>query len=383
MKVNVVTIKVANNLEMALDSLVEYLGGWPSVAPAGEIVVLKPNLVAPRHARTGATTSLELLGLFAARLRDHGARPAIFETPGMEYRMAETWRFFDLPSLARSHGAELLSAQETDWVSVKIPGGRVLKKARVHRAALEHHLINLPKLKTHIVTGATLAMKNLMGLCHDDTKRAMHILGIHGSIVDLNRLIHPTFNVIDGTIGMQGDGAVYGIPKDVGMLLASPNPLAVDLVGLELMGLGVEAVPHLRFALREFGVPALGRLGDLVVPERFLAPRPSKVYLLAYRLLYVVDTWFYRFNGMHFNEYLYRRGFAGTRPYIVKEECDGCGACFSVCPSPESLDVKRKRIRLDTCLRCLECVDACARGALIMKGISGNKKDSHCDAGAR
>jgi uncharacterized protein (DUF362 family)/ferredoxin len=376
MKEKVVLRRTEKSLSKALDSVVEHLGGWKSLVSRGETIVLKPNLVAPRHARTGATTSLELLALLAERLRDMGVYPAILETPGMEYRLKETWRFFDLPALARSHGADLLSVDSNDWVSVPIQGGKVLRRARVHRAALENRIINLPKLKTHIITGATLAMKNLMGMCHDDTKRSMHVLGIHRSIVDLNRLITPALNLIDGTVGMEGDGAVYGIPKKVGMLIAGKNPLAADLVGLELMGISMEEVPHLKFAGEEFGLPDIVKIGDGFVQDQFVTPRPSKAYLLGYRMLYVVDSCFYPLKGVHFNEYLYRKGVVGTRPYIIKDLCNSCGDCVAICPAPKCLNLDRKTIDMAGCLRCLECVDSCIPKAIEIKGVSGNRDRS-------
>jgi len=376
MKEKVVLRRTEKSLARALDSVVEYLGGWKSLVSRGETLVLKPNLVAPRHARTGATTSLELLALLAERLRDMGAYPAILETPGMEYSLEETWRFFDLPALASSHGAELLSVDSNDWVSVPIQGGKVLRRARVHRAVLENRVLNLPKLKTHIITGATLAMKNLMGICHDDTKRAMHILGVHRTIVDLNRLIQPALNLIDGVVGMEGDGAVYGIPKKVGMLIAGNNALAADLVGLELMGISMAEVPHLKFASEEFGVPDIEKVGDDFVQDQFLVPRPSKPYLLGYRMLYVVDSCFYPLKGVRFNEYLYRKGIVGTRPYIVKDLCNSCGDCMAICPAPKCLNLEGKTIDMAECLRCLECVDACSPKAIEIKGVSGNRNRS-------
>ena len=373
MKKKVATASTDDNIAKALDAVIEKIGGWRSVAASGETIVLKPNLVAPRHAQTGATTSLELLALVAERLKDLGVQPVILETPGMEYRLEETWRFFDLPAFARFHGASLLSTDSKQWVAVAVPGGKVLKRARVHRSVLEHRIFNMPKLKTHIITGVTLSMKNLMGICHDDTKRSMHVLGIHRSIVDLNRLVTPVINLIDGAVGMEADGAVYGIPKKLGILLAGNNALASDLAALELMGLRLETVPHLRYAVKDFGIPLIEKRGDGVVPETFLAPNPGKAYLLGYRLLYVVDLFFHRFKGMHFNEYLYRRGIAGTRPYLVKDRCDRCGECREACPVPQCLDLSSKRININECLRCLECEAVCPHGAIKIKGVSGNK----------
>jgi uncharacterized protein (DUF362 family)/Pyruvate/2-oxoacid:ferredoxin oxidoreductase delta subunit len=373
MKEAVAIARTERNLARGVDTVVEHLGGWSSFAVKGETIVLKPNLVAPRHAKTGATTSLELLALVAERLKDLGAHPALLETPGMEYRVEETWRFFDLPALARSSGAKILPTDDKQWVSTKIPQARVLKKARLHRAVLEHRIFNLAKLKTHIITTATLSMKNLMGLCHDDTKRAMHILGVHRGIVDLNRLVQPTLNLIDGTVAMEGDGAVYGIPKKVGMLIAGKSALATDLVGLELMGLPLAMVRHLKCATEEFGTPEIEKNGDAFVAETFLAPKPSKAYLFGYRMLYLVDLCFHRFKGLHFNEYLYRKGIVGTRPYIIKSLCDSCGDCLATCPTPQCVDLSRKIINTAECLRCLDCVDVCSQKAIEIKGISGNK----------
>lgn len=374
MRATVALTRTKDDFARGLDNLVEYLGGWRSFAGKGETIVLKPNLVAPRHAKTGATTSLDLLTLVAHRLKDLGAHPAILETPGMEYRVEEAWRFFDLPALARSHGVKILPTDDKQWVSTKIPEGRVLKKARLHRAALEHRIFNLAKLKTHIITTATLCMKNLMGICHDDTKRAMHILGVHRCIVDLNRLIQPALNLIDGTVAMEGDGAVYGIPKEVGMLIAGKNALATDLVGLELMGFPLAMVRHLKCATEEFGKPEIEKNGDGFVTETFLAPEPSKAYLFGYRMLYLVDLCFHRFKGLHFNEYLYRKGIVGTRPHLIKSLCDACGDCLPTCPTPLCIDLSRKVIRTAECLRCLDCVDVCPQKAIKIRGISGNKR---------
>jgi ferredoxin len=203
----------------------------------------------------------------------------------------------------------------------------------------------------------------------------MHVLGIHAAIVDLNRVIQPALNLIDGIVGMEGDGAVYGTPKEVGILIAGKNALAADLVGLELMGISMQEVPHLKFAREEFGVPDIEKVGDGFVQDQFLIPRPSKAYLLGYRMLYVVDSCFYPLKGIRFNEYLYRKGIVGTRPYIMKGLCDSCGECLEKCPLPNCLDLIKKRIIIEKCLRCLECIDACTRNAIKLKGISGKKSN--------
>jgi uncharacterized protein (DUF362 family) len=129
--------------------------------------------------------------------------------------------------------------------------------------------VSLPKLKTHHWAGATLSLKNLFGIlpgiCYGWPKNELHWRGIPNSIVDIALTHTPHLAIIDGIVGMEGDGPLAGTAKHVGAVVMGLDLLAVDATGCRLMGLPPERLPTLRLAeqkrlgvLREDLIPQLG-----------------------------------------------------------------------------------------------------------------------------
>jgi len=101
-------------------------------------------------------------------------------------------------------------------------------------------VINLPKMKTHHWVGVTLSLKNLFGVLpgifYGWPKNLLHIKGIEDSILDLALTIPVHYVVLDGVIGMEGDGPILGTPKRIGALIMGKAPLAVDCTAARMMG---------------------------------------------------------------------------------------------------------------------------------------------------
>ncbi len=110
-------------------------------------------------------------------------------------------------------------------------------------------LVSMPKLKTHHWAGVTLSLKNMFGIvpgaCYGWPKNVLHWAGIDRSILDINAAARPDFAIIDGVIGMEGNGPIQGTPKPAGVLLFGDDPVAVDATACRVMGLLPEAVPYL------------------------------------------------------------------------------------------------------------------------------------------
>jgi len=110
-------------------------------------------------------------------------------------------------------------------------------------------LISLPKLKTHHWAGATLSLKNLFGtmpgICYGWPKNELHWRGIDNSIVDIALTRTPDLAIVDGIIGMEGDGPLNGSAKPMGVLIMGCDPLAVDGTACRLMQLDPERVRYL------------------------------------------------------------------------------------------------------------------------------------------
>lgn len=116
-------------------------------------------------------------------------------------------------------------------------------------------LISLPKLKTHHWAGATLCLKNLFGtlpgICYGWPKNELHWRGIDNSIVDIAMTRTPDLAIVDGIIGMEGDGPLNGTPKPMGTVIMGADPVAVDATCCRLMQLDPERIGYLVMGARQ------------------------------------------------------------------------------------------------------------------------------------
>ena len=141
-------------------------------------------------------------------------------------------------------------------------------------------LINVPKMKVHMITGVTMSLKNLIGITVSDTGNATNqspikdiphwntsyshrgeekerIDTFENSVIwrvnaDLHKIalyagkngnLRPTkqrkyLSVVDGIIGMEGPLIYDGTPdpRPTGAIVAGQDPVAVDIVGSRIMG---------------------------------------------------------------------------------------------------------------------------------------------------
>src|SRR4029077_7092374 len=132
-------------------------------------------------------------------------------------------------------------------------------------------LVSMPKLKTHHWAGVTLSMKNLFGIvpgsCYGWPKNVLHWAGIDRSILDINAAARPDFAIVDGILGMEGNGPIQGTPKAAGVLLFGDDPVAVDATACRVMGLLPEKVDYLARAgtmLGHVGAARIQQLGEPV-----------------------------------------------------------------------------------------------------------------------
>jgi uncharacterized protein (DUF362 family) len=110
-------------------------------------------------------------------------------------------------------------------------------------------VVSMPKLKTHHWAGVTLSMKNMFGIvpgaCYGWPKNVLHWAGIDRAILDINAAARPDFAIVDGIVGMDGNGPIQGRPKASGVLIFGNDPVAVDATCCRVMGLRPEGVKYL------------------------------------------------------------------------------------------------------------------------------------------
>jgi hypothetical protein len=174
---------------------------------------------------------------------------------------------------------DILCFDEMKWVSIENPQGRLFRTLQVPEALFKtDYFINLPKLKTHMLTRVSLCIKNLLGLIHDDNRMVYHRNDISEKIVDLLHVKWPDLNIIDGLWAMEGQAPFHGkaIP-DFNVLIAGTDAIAVDTVTAELMGFQKMEVPHIVLARKRFGrnkYAEIELLGDDPEHIRYRFERP-------------------------------------------------------------------------------------------------------------
>jgi uncharacterized protein (DUF362 family) len=136
-------------------------------------------------------------------------------------------------------------------------------------------LVSMPKLKTHHWAGITLSLKNMFGVVPGSVygwpKNALHWAGIHGSILDINSSLPiPQFAIVDGIVGMEGNGPIQGQAKQSGVLILGDDLVATDATAARLMKIEPRKIDYLEQADRFLGNISYERIQQLAEPlERF------------------------------------------------------------------------------------------------------------------
>jgi uncharacterized protein (DUF362 family) len=139
------------------------------------------------------------------------------------------------------------------------------------------YVVSMPKLKTHHFAGLTASMKNLFGTVpgavYGWPKNFLHFRGIEQSIIDLTATVRPNLAVIDGVVGMEGDGPIMGRPRQVGFVGMSTDLVALDATCARIIGLAPEKMPYLSVAAEFLGNVELLKIEQRAeLPARYESP---------------------------------------------------------------------------------------------------------------
>jgi uncharacterized protein (DUF362 family) len=240
----------------------------------GKRVVLKPNLVEYHRDKVINTNPNVVAAVIELCRREEAAEVIVAEGPGhwrnVEYLvgasgLGDVLRHYKVPFVDLNH----------DEPVKRVNLGRLTKLEHLYLSqtvATADVLISLPKLKTHHWAVATLSLKNLFGtlpgICYGWPKNELHWRGIDNSIVDIALTRTPDLAIVDGIVGMEGDGPLNGTPVNTGVLVMGSDLLAVDATCCRLMELDPTRVAYLVMGnmkkLGHLAEPQIKQLGDTI-----------------------------------------------------------------------------------------------------------------------
>lgn len=264
-----VTIKNVENTEDAVVLAYEAIESYMERLPASARVVIKPNITAPKPPHTGVTTHHEILigVLNALTCSNRVSSIKIVESDATSSGFAENIRGAGYFFLADHPDTELINLTKEPTRKTKLKGLLRYYEVELPEILFECDvLINLPVMKTHILTGVSLGIKNLFGLLPCKNKSLYHIY-IHDLLFAILKRVQPTLTILDGIVGMEGMGPIFGQPANAKKILISEDVVALDAIATLMMGFEPCSIPYLKIAMDyRFGNGALSEIevhGDI------------------------------------------------------------------------------------------------------------------------
>ncbi len=224
-------------IDASVRKAIELAGGLTDIISRDDTVLIKPNLVVAQPSDTGATTDPRICKSIANLVREIGAKPIIAESSAVGIDTEEAFKVAGYREL-RDEGFPVVDLKKEETTTVPIPGGKSLKEVSLPKLVVEANaIISVPAMKTHDQAMVTLSLKNMKGLLPDTFKRKFHTtFGIYQGVADLCTVVRPALAVVDGIVAQEGLGPMFGIPVEMGLIIAGKDLVAVDAITSVIMG---------------------------------------------------------------------------------------------------------------------------------------------------
>ena len=357
--------------ETCIRALVEQMGGMGRFVRPGERIVLKANLLRAAPPESAICTHPAVVEAVAKLVKEAGGTPVICDSPGgalhKEAVLRSLYEKTGMAAAAAAAGAELSMDSSTRTVS--LPEGKVLRQAEIITPVAEADgVIDLCKMKTHVLMSMTGAVKNLFGVIPGLSKVGYHATHPdHATfadvLLDLTGYVKPRLSLMDGILAMEGDGpGSSGTPRQAGLLLASANPLALDTAAGAIMNLPRQDNPVLLAAERRGLTPC--RMEDV----ELIGGTVEELRMADYKFPASTKSNLMDFLGPLARpaERLCKKALSQT-PRIDGAKCVGCGICAKSCPGQAiamTAPGKKARISQKACIHCYCCHELCPQKAV-------------------
>ncbi len=353
-----VSIIKATYSDPMIENLLAPLGGMEQFVKKNEKVLLKVNLLSTKGPEKAVNTHPELVRAVAQAVRKAGGEPYIGDSPAGPFTkriLAKTYRRSGLESMAKEEGIPLNF--NTGSKKLDIPNGKRLLRTTVCNFALTaDKIIALPKLKTHSMQYMTLASKIMYGAVPGLTKAKYHAqfprkLSFADMMLDILTIVKPHLYIMDGIVGMQGQGPGSGDPVKLDLVLASSDHVAMDIAVCRILGIEPVGIPALKRAKVRGMWP-----GKIDYPIK----NPENVAYKGFRLPNTAD------------HLLTGRKTPNKSP-VITDNCTACGDCERICPK-EAVKVQGNKavITYSKCIRCYCCHEVCPEDAIVLRSVKLN-----------
>jgi len=343
------------NVQQAVDRAFEYF----PLKFQGKRVLIKPNVLRASQWNEGIVTHPAVLKAVVKKVEKMGpASIVVGDNPGL-FNYGDNEKSFEISGLMNAACGHYENIGND---SVKVDfNPDFLPAVSLSQAVVDADIIiSLPKFKTHGLTVITGAIKNSYGFLPGAQKARLHKIAgspqrFHEMLVDVFKLRIPDLFIVDAVVGMEGNGPASPDLRDVGLVLASDNAVAMDAVIATLMGCDPGQLRFLQKAkevgLGDYDFENIEVIGELMpLPDFKIPPLGGEAIM----------------NNEAVQSILHDRTL--LRPHVDSELCTACGTCIEQCPvSALFMDEDIPKVDADTCITCFCCQEMCPEKAIALK----------------
>jgi uncharacterized protein (DUF362 family)/NAD-dependent dihydropyrimidine dehydrogenase PreA subunit len=325
----------------------------------GKSVLIKPNVLRSSEAREGIVTHPAVLRAVVEKVESMGPaslvvgdNPGLFDYGANEKSFEKTGLMAAAKGYYQNIGNDSIQVDFNPDFMPKVGLSRIVREADI--------IISLPKFKTHGLTVITGAMKNSYGFLPGAQKAKLHQAAgspvrFHEVVAEVFRLRVPDFFLVDAVVGMEGNGPASPDLRDVGLILASDNAVALDAVIATMMGCEPGLLRFLQKAkemgLGDYDLRTIEVMGELKRLPNFKLPPLGGEAMLQNEVV---------------QSLICQRTI--LRPQADPELCSGCGTCVDHCPvSALSMKEDLPEADADTCITCFCCQEICPEKAITLR----------------
>lgn len=253
-------VEAGKGIDEAVRRSVDLLGGLR--LEGGEHVVIKPNVCNAKNPYGMVITDFRVIEAVVNLVKEKAGRVTVVESDNVSGTAENRVVKSGLMARLDDWGVEFLNLSRDEHEVHEVAG----RKLRLPRTVLDaEYFVNLPKIKTEGHVAVTLSIKNLFGVPQRAKKNKLH--SRLGEILPyLAKVIRNDLIVVDGLVAMEGNGPIIGTPRELGVIVAGVNPLAVDALCTRIMGIDPWEVGYLvrahEMGLGELDLDAIEVVGD-------------------------------------------------------------------------------------------------------------------------
>lgn len=334
----------------------------------GMTIAIKANLVAPSKPEHAVVTHYQLLVELCKILLEKKAKVIVGDSPGGLYNEVVLNSIYKSSKITEVEKVGAFLNKDFSTQVIDVDNLKIIKHLDCTSYLLKADaIINFAKMKSHGMMSLSGAVKNMFGAVPGTIKLEYHYRypnhqDFANMLIDIQEFYKCKLHIIDGIVGMEGNGPTMGTPRHIGLLMASESPYNLDLLCCKVMNLDINQVPTIKQAIER------NLCYDDVCKVKVNQSVDDNIVKDFKNIEHIDNIQF--FNSSH-KSWIKRligkiaKAVLLMRPKPKKKECIGCNKCANICPA-KAIEMVNKKPKIDknVCIRCFCCQEFCPVGAM-------------------